>query len=488
MRSLQVPQPDGSLGSAGYRSSSPSPSVLDQYEDCVASLIMACPNLERVSGPVFSYDHTFKKVFQALSTRKNLKEMNWLVEPVPVSQMPHRRGSSPCESPVPEYLHPFHQKLFIDHHRCWTNLTTLAIHCVPGSTLSPGPVLTNALAMLPSLQHLHLSGLSADSFNDNNLVSLPRLQSLSLSHITGITSRALSYFATLPNTRPLRRLQLVHTPLASLPALARILSYLSSLTSLSFVQSFPPLMPETDSFSLWMMPYLASASLSKLHWDITAHAAGINAADDILARSIEAGGFPALRTLRTPNDPEGVFQALCRPVARVELPGDQFRRTAGPFSLGSAPSSPTRQLIKSSTTRSLPSISLPTLCTNLVVSRLAAQSRIDNARERHRFRVEVTDESGSLVETFGLGGYVGTVGSEIDYHLLPDDGSSDEQGGLVDVADMGADDAEAMQALARGGCIGSWNRREGVVADRKEKESWWHTERPRASDSRSKAR
>jgi hypothetical protein len=236
-------------------------------------------------------------------------------------------------------------------------------------------------------------------------------------------------------------------------------------------------MPESDSFVLWMMPYLASKSVRKLHWDITSHPDSMSATDGILARSIEAGGFPSLKTLRTPNDADGVFQRLCRPVERIDLPSDRLRSTSV-SEFGSVPSSPTKFLAKSPTTSSLPSIAPASPHTNLAVARLAAQARLDRSRDTHLFQVKVTDEEGGLVETFGLAGYIGTVGSEIEYCLQPDQGSTDEKGGLVDVPDLRADSCEFLNTETEG-CNGSWNWREGVVADKREKESWWHTERPR---------
>lgn len=79
-----------------------------------------------------------------------------------------------------------------------------------------------------------------------------------------------------------------------------------------------------------------------------------------------------------------------------------------------------------------------------------------------------------------MGGYLGTVGSKIDYYLLPDEGSSDEKGGVVDVRDFAGDAGESLTS-GREGCVGVWNRKDGVVADKKEKERWWHTERGRWS-------
>lgn len=476
VRSLKVPQLEGLTAAASSRGTSPS----EQYENAVAALVMACPNLERLAGPTFGYDHSFKKLFHALSTRTNLKDMSWLIEQPSVSGQQCLEGLSQCGQLMPASLQPSQETAFLEQHRSWSKLTSLSIHCLPEASLAPATLLARTLTVLPALQHLHLSNLPANAFNDTNLLSLPRLKTLTLSNIPGISSNGLSYFATRSNSQSLRQLQLRHTPLTSLPALARILSNLASLVTFSLVQSFPPLMPETDSFILWMMPYLASASVSKLHWDITSHVDSANAADDILARSIAAGGFPALRTLRAPNDPEGIFQGLCRPVERIDLPSDRFRSLATSASSNSVPSSPIKLLAKSPTTSSLPGLSLnaPSPCTNLLVARLAAQSRIEGARDTYRFEVNVEDEDGSLVETFGLGSYMGTVGGDIHYHLLPDEGSTDEKGGLVDVTDLGADAGE-MLAGGREGCDGSWNWREGVVADKREKERWWHTERGR---------
>ncbi|KAG6005414.1 hypothetical protein E4U21_000194 [Claviceps maximensis] len=518
VRSLKVPAPESMTASSALPSSSSSSSLsspsgfkgqalLEQYENQVASVVMACPNLERLSGPICSYNHSFKRLFQALSTRKNLKDMHWVLDASEASStLQHRQAavSAPtkhnallsnqdqnheqaqAKALAQNQLQPHEEVAFLEHHTMWTKLTSLSIQCLPGVVLASPTIFTKTMALLPSLQHLHLHDLASSAFNDSNLVDLPPLKSLTLSNIRGISSNGLSAFATRTNSQPLRRLVLRHTPLTSLPALARILSNLGSLTSLSLVQTFPPLMPDSDSFVLWMMPYLASSSVSKLHWDITSHPDSVNAADDILARSIAAGGFPALRVLRTPNDPEGVFQQLCRPLARIDQPTDRFRvrgmSVSERESTSPSASSPPKFLIKSSTTSSLQNLMNPVPHTSLVTARLAAQARLESARDReaHQFQVNVTDEEGHVVDAFCLGGYIGTVGSQIEYHLFPDAGSTDEQGGLVDVSALRGSNGES-PAPGSQGCTGSWNRREGTVADKKEKERWWHTERGRWS-------
>lgn len=486
VRSLKVPRPDSSLKGLTTKN-------LDQYEDLVATLVMACPNLERLWGPMISYDHSFKKVLHALSTRGQLKEMNWLIEPLPSSSTKQKQkptqstGLSRTNSGLtaPGDLEVHHEGAFLDHHRNWSALTSLSIHCLPGATVSPDTLLTRTFSMLTSLRHLHLCNLPPNAFSDTTLLSLPPLQTLSLTHITGITSNGLSSFATCAASQSLRTLHLRHTPLTSLAALARIFSNLTVLSDFALVQAFPPLMPEADTFALWMMPYLASATIKKLHWDITSHRDCANVADDILAKSIAASGFPQLTLLRAPHDPEAIFQDLCRPVERMDLPADRFGAPETPTSpaIDAVPASPLWYLQKSPRTPQSPidlDISSPPTCTDLRMARLDAQRRLEKASARPKFSVFVTSEDGEPVESFKLAGFVGTVGSPIHYHLLPDEGSTDQKGGIVDIRDFSVDSGEALMG-GKEGCTGAWNRREGVVADKKEKESWWHTERGRWS-------
>lgn len=482
VRSLKVPRPEKPTNWTASKGTQ----WLDQYEDLVAALVMACPNLERLRGLGLSYEHLFKRIFHALSTRNGLKEMLWMIEPSSAKKQSSRiGGSKPHQNDeeeewvMPGDLNPLQEETFVEHHRRLVRLNRLAIHCEPGAAFGPATVLTRTFALLPALQHLHLCNLPAKAFNDKHLLSLPPLKSLTLSHITGISSNGLSSFATCINSAPLRRLDLRHTPLTSLPAVARLFSNLRSLNSFCLVQSFPPLMPETNSFVLWMMPYLASPSLKKIHWDITSRTASLNSADDILAKSIDSGGFPSLVTLRTPNDTYGAFQALCRPVEKIDLPTDRFFGTGMPSNQSfSAPSSPTFKLERSFTSHSLPATPLGAPCfgTDLVTARLLAQTRLEQARDKPRFQINIIDENSKLAETYAVAGYMGTVGSPIEYYLYPDEGSTDAQGGLVDVSDLMAGIGETLED-GKQGCTGKWNQREGIVADKKEKEKWWHTER-----------
>lgn len=67
-----------------------------EYRDIVASVVMVCPNLERLLGLSIPYHHEFDRLTHALSTRKRLKEHIWVLgEATEVSEM------SPGVPPAP---------------------------------------------------------------------------------------------------------------------------------------------------------------------------------------------------------------------------------------------------------------------------------------------------------------------------------------------------------------------------------------------------
>ncbi|KAJ0355301.1 hypothetical protein KNSL1_001024 [Colletotrichum chrysophilum] len=471
----------------------PSPPVgvaLEDYHNQVAALIMACPNFERLIGLHPQYSHSFSKLYHALSTRKRLKHMDWVVQPSPF-QRQHRLGRSNSSDNVPTLtqrqremvtpgdLQPHQSATFLEYHVDWAHLSTLTIHCLPGATLTPDNLVSSALMHLTSLQHLYLSHMPVTAFNDNALLSLPPLRTLSLSHVPGVTCAGISALATLPTSQAIQKLTLRHINLESLPALARIFSNFTYLEAFTLVQSFAPTLPE-DTF-IWLMPYLASGSLRKLHWDITSNTTHANAADSILARSIAASGFPSLRSLRTPNDPEGIFQALCRPYERVDLASDRFRQPVARSASfpAAAPGSPTKSKSKfPAKAATLPPTETFLECTDLHQARLAAQARLEAARPFPRFFVNVIDEDGTLLEKYGLAGFMGTIESRISYNLRPDSGAKDERGGIVEMSDLMAGNNGEDIPNGKEGCTGRWNM-SSSAAEKKDKERWWHTERGR---------
>ncbi|KAK3298827.1 uncharacterized protein B0H64DRAFT_318620 [Chaetomium fimeti] len=468
------------------------------YNDLVASVVMACPNLERLVGYYPTYDHSFQRVFQALSTRTKLKDMNWILEPSVQQRQLRTRSPAHNDRWGPADLQPQESQLYMGFHANWRQLTTLVVHCQPGAALSPANLLECTIRSLPSLQNLYLSHLPPTTFNDTHLLALPPLKTLSLSYCTGVTTAGLSSLATRRTSASIQTLTLLHMNVESLPAIARIFSYLTALQTFTIVQTFAPEMPP-DEF-IMLFPYLASQSIRKLHWDIPYLPDTSTPADGILSRSISAGGFPALRSLCTPNDPEGLFQSLCMPRERIDHPADRYQNpttttttttTTPTGGRGSAlPWSHTRNNSSFSSTRTGGSTSnngggiinfrpgssngtkpnlntntppespmfppadalIPRANSNLVRARLAAQTRLEAARRVPRYAVRVADERGVVVESFAVGAFLGRVESRVRYVLAADVGcgASDEGGGVVAVEDLVREDGGEMVGLLSG--------------------------------------
>ncbi|KAL2199510.1 hypothetical protein P885DRAFT_29104 [Corynascus similis CBS 632.67] len=465
------------------------------YNDLVASVVMACPNLERLVGYYPTYDHSFQRLFQALSTRTKLKDMNWILEPSAQQRQQRTRPPTRHDRWGPEDLPPQEAQLFMAFHANWRQLTTLVVHCLPGAHLSPANLLECTIRALPSLQNLYVSHAPMTTFNDTTLLSLPSLKKLSLSYCTGVTTAGLSSLATRQASTSMQSLTLLHMNVESLPALARMFSYLTDLRTFTIVQTYAPEMPP-DEF-IMLFPYLASRTLRKLHWDIPYLPNMTTPADTILARSISAGGFPSLRALCTPHDPEGLFQSLCAPRERIDHPADRYRAPfSGPTATGGGipwghtrnnssfssthtggsfggskttgfwnsaarpgtPGSPVTPVSPGGGTGNTPPASplfapspdvlVPRENSNLVQARLAAQARLEAAQRMPRYLVTVVDERGALVEKVGVGAFLGRVESRIRYVLTPNEaaGATDEGGGVVAVEDLVREDGGEMVA------------------------------------------
>lgn len=490
VRSIKVPAlPDDAPIEAGA------------YHDIVASVVKACPNLERLDGFYPSYNHGDSRLFSALTSKDKLKEMTWVIDALSSDFGHHGHKShasrsknrlsaadsfSKLHSNPYSYLTAQLANKFVRHHMNWNDLSHLTIHCLPGANLrTPNGLINIVLTYLPSLQSVYLSHIPAESFDDSHLLDLPRrLKKLSISHCSGVTAMGLSTFATHSAAQDLETLTLIHQNLDSLPAIVRIFSNLHKLTTFNLVQSLAPALPD-DTFAIWLMPYLASGSLRNLHWDIfESESYGVTRADDVLARSITANGFPSLRMLRAPCDPDGLFQALCKPKERVDLPGDRYRNHGSSLSNQIAPSTRpnaggkasgvqkpppssnsynvggvdlmvatefSSESRSSSDTNSKDSgkfVSAPTRVagSDLHAARRAAQARLEAARQFPRIEANVTDEDGILIESSGLAGYIGTVSSNVNYSLAPDAGGSDDRGGLVGIWDLLGDGDEDLFA------------------------------------------
>ena len=398
----------------------------------VASVVMSCPNLEKLVGFYPVYNHEFDRLRYALSTRKKLKEHIWIMgENSAITQRSLKQ--------LPPGLMDQEQvDGFQNYHRQWTSLTTLFLHSYKGGILERD-VFSSTFQQLPSLQHLSISNFDIDDFDDMILQDLPPLQSLRLQDLEGVTYRGLSGFARSPSAQSIRSLSLVHLDIAYLSTITTLLLYLRHLTRFTLVQESSPTIPSNE---LVFQPIVGSLSLSYLHWDILR----AGSANPNLASSIRANGFPSLRTLRAPSDHDGLLQSLCRPRATILLPSDKYSKA---YRTAHTPENPTP------------------LSLNLFEARKAAQARIDEARKLIGFRVTV-EEDGEVIEHYDFEGFMGTIGSKIWYTLEPDVVGSDDA--LIDVGDLMTGGREG--GPMKDGCTGLWN------ASHQAGKKWWsHAER-----------
>lgn len=216
-------------------------------------------------------------------------------------------------------------------------------------------------------------------------------------------------------------------------AISNLLLRLKNLVKFTLVQDSSPELPPEE---VVMQPIIASPRLEFLHWDILVP----GTANDNLATSIRAGGFPRLRTVRAPSDHYGAIQALCKPRAQVELPSDW---SAKAFIEGIAPGT-------------------------LRASRRAAQQRLEDAWTTVQYKL-IVEEAGTVNKVFDFSGFMGTVGSQIEYSLEPDIHGSDNALASFDDL-MGI----KIQSAAGRCCSGQWN------AGHPSGPKWWeHPERPR---------
>ncbi|KAL8969789.1 MAG: hypothetical protein Q9197_004153 [Variospora fuerteventurae] len=421
VREIKVPrlQPDGEL-------------VEEQTLSLVASLVMACPNLEKLVGfyPVFG--HSFDRLTYALSTRARLKEHVWIIgENSEITERSRKQ--------VPPGLMDLEQvDRFLHLHDAWDSLSTLFLFSHKQGVLERD-VFVQTLRRLPSLQHLCISNFDMDDFDDVTLQTLPPLQSLRLQDLEGVTFWGLSEFSRTSSSQCIQQLSLIHLDIKYLSAISNLLLRLSSLQRFTLVQESSP---EVGAGELVFQPVIASQRLQYVHWDILVP----GSANENLAKSIRAGGFPSLRTLRAPSDHDGLLQMVCRPRAQIILPSDKYSK-AYRASNESNPDSPTQTLF---------------------TARKQAQRRIEEARKAATFTI-IIEEDGTVQEVIDIEGFMGTIGSKISYTLDSDVAGSDNA--LIDFPDL----VEGSKEVAsRDGCTGLWN------ASHHTGKKWWnHTERYR---------
>ena len=389
----------------------------------VASLVMACPNLERLVGFYSVYTHDFDRLTHALSTRKKLKEQMWLIgENAAITQRSQKQLA-------PGLMDPEQKDSFVHFHDAWTSLTTLFLHS-PGFGILEKDIFVNTrsdgdprrvqgpgiLHRLPALKHLCISNFDMDDFDDFTLQHLPALHSLRLQDLEGVTFWGLSEFSRTTNAFSLRNLSLVNLDVKYISAISNLLLHLKNMTRFTLAQDSSPEVAEGD---IAIQPIVASHLLEFLHWEIIVPgSANIN-----LASSIKAGGFPRLRTLRAPSDHLGLLQALCKPRAQIQLPGDWNR-------INNAHGLPPDSLL---------------------AARRAAQQRLEDAWNTVRFKV-VVQEGDVVREIFDLNGFIGEIGSAVEYSLEPDVPGSDQA--WIDFPDVVGGREET---ACKDSCRGLWN-------------------------------
>ncbi|KAM5473495.1 hypothetical protein MauCBS54593_002291 [Microsporum audouinii] len=363
--------------------------VLQEYRDLVASVVMVCPNLERLLGLSIPYNHEFDRLTHALSTRKKLKEHAWIIgQNADVTERALNKST--------EVLDQGQVYQFLSYHTSWAKLESMVLHSMDSKGILEHGVFLRMFNFLPALQHLSVSGFEADNFTDRTLLFLPALTSLRLEGLQGVTENGLARYMGRPEARGLKSLALIEQNISSLLILSKILASLASLERFAIVQS--TVVPSLPEGGMVFQPLLASASLKYLHWDV----AGPNGADALnqidtvpfskvlstantpnshLAQSILHVGFPSLERLRAPLDidPLGALQNVCRPSKNgvIMVPAD--RHNLPRSSHGSLPKRP---------------LAMPA-GNNLSSARIRSQALIDMAAKENDAGVKViiTDHS-----------------------------------------------------------------------------------------------
>jgi hypothetical protein len=328
----------------------------------VASLIMACPNLERINGFHIPYTHAFDRLSYALSTRQKLKEKVWFLSE---SYMLEPDEEDFQDDPDTIYYHSSsdHTERFLQLNIQHPRLRTLVLHQQQPRISKPLTfrAIIGSIRHFPCLRHLCISGLSSTSFTNVTLNALPlNLHSLRLENLPGINDKGLQRFAKSDMSASLQNLKLVNLDINLVTISAFLSPHLANLKTFTLSQHRAPALPAPESPST-RIPTLWSPTLHSLHWEIrsqaTLPAPTIQAppnspsllptvsdteepaatttttttactATSLLATSIRHKHFPALKRLRAPHDPQGLLQKLCKPSVSALLPCDMALLTS----------------------------------------------------------------------------------------------------------------------------------------------------------------
>lgn len=433
----------------------------------VASLVMVCPELERVVGFHIPYTHSFDRLSHALSTRPKLKERVWIMADPRVDE------EDDDEDPTKVYYHAACDptERFLELNSNEGHLSSLVLHqesARPTIDLTYRAII-GTIHQLPSLRHLSLSGLSGASFSNLALSALPpNLQSLRLENLPGVNEKGLQRLSSSDVVLSMKSLALLDLEIMDSATIAGFLCpHLSLLKKFSFAQHEAPSLcvgPETTVFQ--------SRTLECIHWEIRSQVyppptllspfaldhqqSSLFPSDDepepclatrLLATGIADGLFPALRRIRAPHDPQGVLQALCKPLATAFLRSDaSFFATTSQSTHPPAPSISSAS--ENSSTYSLKqflSTEPDEMRTDSAVgspssayftdnvkeaplitapiparSRFAAQARVLAARKDPYLVIRVINPDNIVQSEETIGGFLGDLKSRIRYDLKPD--------------------------------------------------------------------
>ncbi|ORX99224.1 hypothetical protein BCR34DRAFT_606696 [Clohesyomyces aquaticus] len=461
----------------------------EEIVNLVASVVMACPNLERLVGFHVPFTHAFDRLSHALSTRTKLKECMWIL-----SADDTEPDSDEEDDANNMYYHPSLDvtERFLHLNSNHPNLTTLVLYqqSRPSTPLTFRAII-GTLRQFPSLCHLSISNLPASSFTNLALNALPlNLESLRLENLPGINDKGLQRFGTSQASTTLKSLTLINLEISSLVTLSNFLRpELSRLSNLTFVQHKSPSLPSSSEIPT---PFFSSPSLRSLHWEITSQACPTPTLSspfstppssqpppstsqpgfpfpneeplsclgtNILATSLKSGFFPSLRQIRIPHDPQGLIQGLCKPRATALIPDDTRLLLSRPrdsvmsnstFSSAAKWSDP-----RIDSPFPSPGLGKPTLyefpppppmtTTGPAQSRLAAQARILIGRRTPFMTFRVTDPEGRVLLNKTVYGFLGKLDSRIVYEVKPDRTRAPERDSAIngDILRMRLADADA---------------------------------------------
>lgn len=399
----------------------------NEIRNQLASLVMACAGLERLTGLYPPHFHDHDRLSHALSTRRCLKEKLWVIGP--------NQQSAPGGRLAP--LNAAQIGDFIQLHSRWSNLETLVLSCAPGGVLDHHQMFFATLDHLPNLKNLHISGFSAYDFNDQHLHAIPpTLQALRLEALPGISEEGLIHYLTsilpLNDRAHLTSLSLVDMNLHFLSSIASLLGHLYNLCRLTIVTSSldPPSGIPVDE--IWQ-PFCASRSLEYLHWEINPwiNSPSPDFAHYILAESIRAGGFPQLRRVRCPNDPAGIVQSACRPILPpsklMVAPNGQFteRPPAKCYGCSEHTSNKPTTTCHAASLAHVRDRAFARAHTALYparrvgVNNVCRYSVIEDTESY--IRIVASDEEGMLIEAYDTPKFLGSLGSEAPEYWLGSD-------------------------------------------------------------------